>query len=179
MLFHHRPAAAGIAIISRYPLSALQILQPPPGGWFPGMVVQMKSPHGVVQLLNLHLRPAISDSGSVISGYFSTGPLRRNQISAFIKALDPKLPTIIAGDFNEDCEGAALQLLKGRGFQSVLPRFAPQAKTWRWNTLFGTIQSRLDHICYGKGLEPLNAEVLQLGRSDHLPVIASFLLKRR
>lgn len=42
----------------------------------------------------------------------------------------------------------------------------------------GTIHHRLDHIVYDPRLEALSARVLGAGRSDHLPVVATFVLQR-
>ena len=61
-----------------------------------------KTPLGEIQVLNVHLRPQVSDSGSVVSGYFTTDEIRHDQIHAFIEHLDPDLPTLILGDFNEN-----------------------------------------------------------------------------
>jgi endonuclease/exonuclease/phosphatase (EEP) superfamily protein YafD len=37
-----------------------------------------------------------------------------------------------------------------------------------------SIDYQLDHIFYSSQLEPLNAWVLEEGRSDHFPVVAIF-----
>lgn len=38
------------------------------------------------------------------------------------------------------------------------------------------MSQRLDHIVYGPALVPLDVHVLPAGRSDHLPVVATFTL---
>ncbi len=174
MAFLHSSGAGGMAVLSKTPFEADQPLMPPKGGWFPAWRVTVDSPIGPVQVLQVHLRPAISDKGSVVSGYFTTGPIRKDSIETFVESLEDDMPTLIVGDFNENEGGAAVSFLRERGLVSVLPQFAPEADTWRWTTSVGQVHSRLDHIVYDPALVPLNAEVLQAGRSDHLPVIAVF-----
>ena len=66
-------------------------------------------------------------------------------------------------------------MLLDRGMANTLPDFAPGAPTWRWRTSLGTLRTTLDHVLYDDRLEPLSAQTLQAGRSDHLPVVAVFV----
>ena len=128
-------------------------------------------------MLNVHLRPAISNGGSVVSGYFLTPPVREREIEAFAASLDPDIPTLVVGDFNEHENGRAGRWLRERGMRSALPEFSPYAKTWRWPTSVGlTLRGRYDHIVYDPRLEPLRVAVRPVGRSDHLPVVGVFAL---
>ena len=62
-----------------------------------------------------------------------------------------------------------------RGMRSVLPEFSPKQRTWRWETPLGELSQRLDHIAYDTSrLRPLAAHVIEAGRSDHFPVVATF-----
>jgi endonuclease/exonuclease/phosphatase (EEP) superfamily protein YafD len=177
MQFHHCCGAGGLAILSKYPVVKEELLEPPEqAGWFPAWRLVVDSPLGQVQVLNVHLRPPVSDGGSVVSGYFSTPPIRRAQIDAYQAALEPELPTLIVGDFNESASGSAIGLLDDRGYRSALPRFQGAQDTWRWNTSVGTITSQLDHIVHDDKLVPLGVRVLGAGRSDHLPVVGDFEL---
>ncbi|QDG53615.1 endonuclease/exonuclease/phosphatase family protein [Persicimonas caeni] len=176
MHFRHCCGAGGLAVLSKHPLRLADYMQAPRGGWFPGWRVVVDSPIGELQVLNVHLRPPVSDTGSVVSGYFSTGDIRRRQIETFWEKVDPEMPTLVVGDFNEDTDGDALEFLATRGLESALPEFEPSAQTWRWPTSVGQIDSRLDHVVYDERLRPLDARVLQAGRSDHLPVVATFVL---
>ena len=169
MLFRHSGGAGGLAILSRHPLRKEGYL-PSPSSWFPAWRLIVESNFGPVQLLAVHLRPPVSDSGSVVSGYFSTQDIRAQEIDAYLQELDPELPTVIAGDLNER-NGEAIELLNSSGYRSALPEFQGRAPTWRWNTSVGTIRSQLDHVLYDSRLVPLDARVLQTGRSDHLPVL--------
>lgn len=175
MEFRHCCGAGGLAVLSKYPLKAKEYIKAPRGGWFPGWRLVVESPIGPLQVLNVHLRPPVSDSGSVASGYFTTDTIRRTQMAAYWKRVESELPTVVAGDFNEDVDGDAVEFLAARGLESVLPEFAPSADTWRWQTSVGRLESRLDHIAYDRKLRALNAAVVDQGRSDHLPVVATFV----
>ena len=148
---------------------------PATAGWFPAMRVVLHTGLGPVQVLQVHLRPPFSDSGSVVSGYFTTPPVREAEIEGFTAALDADLPTLIVGDFNEGPGGSAIAVLRERGMKTALPEFAPGETTWRWRTSLGTLHHTLDHIVYDGRLEPIDTRVLRAGRSDHLPVIAVFV----
>jgi endonuclease/exonuclease/phosphatase (EEP) superfamily protein YafD len=171
---HHFRGAGGQAVLSRVPYKVVGQL-PARHGWFPALVIHAETDLGTIQVLSVHLRPPISDSGSVVSGYFTTGEIRRAEISDFFGELDSDLPTLVVGDFNES-DGDAIAFLRSRGLRSGLAEFAPNADTWRWQTSLGSVHSQLDHVVYSRRLEPLDVRVLQRGRSDHLPVVADFIL---
>jgi endonuclease/exonuclease/phosphatase (EEP) superfamily protein YafD len=172
--FHHVGGAGGLGVMSKLPIERIDYL--PARDWFPAARVVLKSPVGRLQVLNVHLRPPISTSGSAIRGYFVTPPVREQEISTFAAALDRNLPTLIVGDFNEDEGGRAVRWLRSNGYRSALPEFAPQAKTWRWRTSYLALNGRYDHLCYDARLTPLRVEVRNAGRSDHLPVVGVFAL---
>jgi endonuclease/exonuclease/phosphatase (EEP) superfamily protein YafD len=134
---------------------------------------------GRVQLLNVHLRPAVSDGGSYLSGAYSTPAIRETEIDTFYDRLSPDLPTIIAGDFNEEYDGKAVRFLLGKGMVSALRRYAPGQPTWRWDISVATLHWQLDHVFYDGRLDVLSAEVREAGRSDHLPVVAVITSAKR
>ncbi len=169
----HSAGAGGLAVLSTRPFSATVLENK--RGWFPALKVVAESALGPVQVLAVHLRPPVSDSGSFVSGYLTTSPLRRDELSAFLAALQPELPTLVAGDFNEGTSGDAVSALHGRGFRSVLPEFVPEAKTWGWDVGSVHLSAQLDHIAASRELEPLSAKVVKGGRSDHQPVVATFV----
>jgi endonuclease/exonuclease/phosphatase (EEP) superfamily protein YafD len=174
--FHHDAGAAGgLGVISKLPIERIDYL--PAKDWFPAARVVLMSPLGRLQVLNVHLRPPISNSGSAVSGYFSTPPVREQEIATFAAALDKSLPTLIVGDFNENERGRAARWLHANGYRSALPEFAPKAQTWRWRTSYLlSLNGRYDHLCYDARLTPLRVEVRNAGRSDHLPVVGVFAL---
>lgn len=173
--WHHQPMAGGQAVLSRRPFQVRAVL-PSPTRWFPALRVVAESPLGPLQVLALHLHPPITEDGSWVRGYFSTDSLRRTEIESFGAALEPGLPTLVLGDLNEGTSGAAVRWLERRGLRTVLPEYAPAAKTWRWLVGLGLflLSAQLDHIAYDETLEPLSARVLRTGSSDHFPVRAVF-----
>ena len=174
MAFKHWGGAGGLTVLSRLPLKEVEYL--PAVNWFPAARVVLDTPVGPLQVLNVHLRPAISDGGSVVSGYLRTPPVREREIETFAAALDPHVPTLIVGDFNENEGGRTLRWLRGRGMRSALPEFSPYARTWRWQASMIHLSGRYDHIVYDPRLEPLRVDVRRAGRSDHLPVVGVFAL---
>jgi endonuclease/exonuclease/phosphatase (EEP) superfamily protein YafD len=158
--WHHSEAAGGLAVLSKRPFEVKAVLA--------------KTALGNVQALVVHLRPPVDDEGSFVSGFFTTGPARKAEVDAFLAALEPGVPTLVVGDFNEGTSGEALRSLETQGFRSVLPEYHPHAKTWGWDVGPLHLSAQLDHIAYGTGFEPLDARVIVGGRSDHQPVIARF-----
>lgn len=172
---HTRLLAGGLGVLSKYPIVKIDTLE---GGepFFAWRVV-IDAPGGRLQVLDLHLRPPMSDSGSWVVGYFSTRGVRQREALAHIAKLDPALPAIAVGDFNEEDEGMAIAVFKERGFTSALPQFEPNATTWQWPVAGNTLRFRLDHLLYDKHFRAVDAEVVPAGRSDHAPVWAD--LERR
>lgn len=174
MAFKHCCGAGGLAVLSKRPIQPAEVIEPTEGGWFPAWRVVVDTELGPIQVLNVHLRPMLSDSGSVVSGYFTTPPLREAQIERYHAYLNPNMPTLVVGDFNEGSGGRAIAYLADRGFRTALPEFGGSQKTWHWPTSVGTVSAQLDHIVYDEQLEPMDVRVVPMGRSDHLPVWGVF-----
>ncbi|MCC6748546.1 MAG: endonuclease/exonuclease/phosphatase family protein [Deltaproteobacteria bacterium] len=171
--YRHSAGAGGLAVLSRHPIRHDRYI-PSPLGWFPAWRVVLETPVGPLQVLQLHLRPPVSDGGSWVSGYFTTRDFRARELRHFASYLAPELPTLAVGDFNEGHDGRAVRALRGTGLQSALAEFAPSATTWHWPTALGELRFTLDHILYSRDLDALDARVLSAGRSDHYPVVAVF-----
>lgn len=168
--------AGGLGVMSRWPIAKVETLTDGPGPFFAHRVV-IDAPGGAFQVLNLHLRPPMSDSGSWLVGYFSTRGHREREARAHIAKLDPALPALAVGDFNEEDEGMAIAVFTARGFTSALPRFQPNATTWQWPVGGRTLRFRLDHVLHDRHFRAVGAAVIDRGRSDHAPVWAD--LERR
>ncbi len=170
--FREGPGAGGMAVLSKYPLTEQEWIEPPEGGWFPAWRMVFKTPIGPLQVLSVHLRPQMSESGSVVSGYLTTPPVREAEIARYQKRLKADLPTLIAGDFNEGRRGLAIRYLDRRGYRSALQDFTRDTDTWRWRSSVGYVSAELDHVVVGEKLEALEVRVLGSGNSDHLPILA-------
>jgi endonuclease/exonuclease/phosphatase (EEP) superfamily protein YafD len=176
--FHHWAGAGGLGVLSRVPIEDGGLLLPEGEGWFPGWRLVVRTSFGPVQVLSVHLHPPVSEGGSFVAGYFTTASTREAEIARFYAHLDPALPTLVVGDFNE-ADGRAVRYLTARGLRSALPEFHPKAITWTWPTSVMTLRDRLDHVFYDARLEPLSAEVLAHGQSDHFPIVAVLAPARR
>lgn len=169
-------AAGGMGVLSRWPITAVEQLRSDAGPFFAWRIV-VAAPGGPLQLLNVHLHPPMDvESGSWVIGYFSTRAIREREARDHVAKLDPALPTIVAGDFNEEDEGRAIAVFRARGLASALPRFHPDADTWQWPAGGATLRFRLDHVLYDEtAFRAIGAGVIDQGRSDHAPVWADLV----
>jgi len=170
----HSRAAGGLAVLSKVPISAEEVIPSPERGWFPAQRLVVDTTFGALQILNVHLRPAI-DGGSWIKGFMTTPPLRRREIETYWRKLAKNLPTVIAGDFNEDMTGQAISYLT----KQSLSRVATQGPTtWRYQ-VHGTsgvsdlLKLDIDHVMIDKQLKASDALVIDAGASDHRPVVVT------
>lgn len=159
--------AGGLGVLSRFPLSAHRVL--PAVIKHPASLVQVHTPGGEVQVLNVHLRSVLRKGRSFVAAYFSVGSDHVQELRGFLAASRP-MPTLIVGDFNENPGGPATEWLERRGFVDALPRHRRAQHTWR--TLGGALRLALDHILFDGAFESLDAWVVPSGNSDHLPVVA-------
>ena len=182
MMFRHCCVAGGLGVLSKYPVRELEYIEPPEGGWFPGWHLSVQSPLGELQVLNVHLRPQLGDSGAnlggVLSGMVTTPPIRKEQIQLYASHLQAGTPALIAGDFNENEQGGAVSWLEAHGLHSALPDFSRE-DTWSWQTSLGRLSRRFDHIVTSRELRALSARVVEAGHSDHRPVFALLELDER
>lgn len=166
MAFRHEGGAGGLAILSRRPFETRAWIEPAAeGSWFPAWAVLAETPLGKVQVLNVHLRPPLPPSA-----YFRTKAVRREEIRRAAGALDPALPALVCGDFNEK-DGKAVGWLESEGFTDALPEFEG-TETWRGRVYSVPLSDQLDHVLYSRHLRCASARVLKEGGSDHFPVAA-------
>jgi endonuclease/exonuclease/phosphatase (EEP) superfamily protein YafD len=174
MHFRHpiERAGGGCAFISKWRSTEVTYV-PSNSGWFDAWIRFFHTPAGPVQVLNVHLRPPVSDRGSFgPSGYLGTGDDRLLELERFFAALRPNVPAIVAGDFNDHENSAVIDWLEAKKFANALPQFDRRTPTWRWRYGLVTFRRRMDHIVYSPELYCYNAAVLPAGASDHFPVLA-------
>ncbi len=70
MVFRNRGDAGGLAVLSRLPFR-IDFLAPPEDGWFPAARVIVETSFGTIQVLSVHLHPAVSEGGSFLTGHFT------------------------------------------------------------------------------------------------------------
>lgn len=166
-----RLPAGGMGVLSRYPIASIEELDSVGGPFFAWRVV-VDAPGGPLQVLDVHLRPPMSDSGSWVVGYFSTREDREHEIAWHVSRLDPKLPTLVVGDFNEEGDGRAVTVVKDRGFTDAIAQFAGATRTWEWPVGRFMLQFQLDHLLYDDRFVARAAGIVEAGRSDHKPIWA-------
>jgi len=166
--------AGGMGVLSRFPIVDLEEL-PPAGGPFFAWRVVLDTNVGRVQVLNVHLRPPMSDGGSWVVGYFSTRESRLREIEAHARSLAPSLPTLVVGDFNEEADGLAVQALAKRGFIDAIATLHGNTPTWHWPLKGITLTFQLDHLMHDARLVATTSTIVRAGRSDHFPIWADFV----
>jgi len=174
--FHSARGAGGIAFMSKHPLNNTRPLKAA-DGWFPGLITEVESALGSVQVLNVHLRPPLSDSGSAtLSAYYNSPDIHRKELTGFLKSANFDNPLIIAGDFNENEARAAVNELLSKGFTDALSMYDTESKTWAWKVFPGiNLSNRYDHILFNRRLACTGAGVGAIDASDHRPVIAALV----
>jgi len=169
MLFHAALGSDGLGILSRYSLQE-QGFHADPIGQHPSWHVIADTPMGPVQLLNLHLRSVFRGETTKVDSYFNLSSDHLEEIQKFSSECVPGMPTIAAGDYNEEPTGSAVEFLQSKGYRNALPLYHPGQGTWR-NPPAWQFEQTIDHILFDHGFDPLNAWVEDRGNSDHLPVV--------
>lgn len=175
MQFVTRGGAGGMAVLSRLPLLHA-VTTESAAGWFPSLRVVVAIDPTPIQVVSVHLRPPYARYGGFLTGYFTTSGHRRREVEVALRHLDPDLPTLVVGDFNEG-SGPALGWVRYEGMTCALHTAEPSAHTWHWTwPVIGTASAKLDHVFHDDRLTPVEARVVEAGASDHLPVYAAFAL---
>jgi endonuclease/exonuclease/phosphatase family metal-dependent hydrolase len=171
--------AGGIAIISKYELYDANLIEPN-DNWFPAFYAWVDTPIGKIQILNVHLKPPLSEEGKVSAGaYLKTGDEHLMELDWFLGRTDPNQPMIILGDFNGNEKDKAIRRLIETGWTDALSRYDKKTNTWVWKTSAGLeIKNRYDHILYNGFLDCTAARVTNIEASDHFPVTAVIIQKQ-
>jgi len=178
--FHEWGQAGGVAVMSRYPLRNIRLLEPT-AGWWPALLAEVETPLGSVQVLNVHLKPPLAADGCVtVDAYCRAPDVHLREVAGFLDEVDRDSPLIVAGDFNENQTGKAVRWLQEQGLTDALSIFDQRSKTWRWKTLLGIVlNDRFDHILFNRALMCTGATVENVTASDHRPVRAVFVETQR
>lgn len=179
-VFKEWGGAGGLGILSKYEIDDAKLFEPVEGGFFPALFAQIQTPLGKVQFLNLHLRPAVSDRGSVtLYAIYDNPNIHLDEIRHFLSKINSGQPLIIAGDFNEDDGGKAVRFLVDNGFKDSLNIFDSSTKTWGTELSLGIkLKERLDHIMFNAYFKCSGARVMQVEASDHMPIEAVYIENR-
>ncbi|KFE68844.1 endonuclease/exonuclease/phosphatase family protein [Hyalangium minutum] len=161
--------AYGIALLSRFPLEALEEYPlPVPRGAEPRTLAHalMRVDGREVSVYVTHLirRPFNGDAR-----------VRQSALIAALLAKDPR-PKLLMGDLNDAPDSRPVRLLRrsltdvaaasGQGSAGTYPLPLPFAPALR-----------IDYVLACDSFEPVRSEVLHVGASDHYPVVADVRLK--
>ncbi len=175
--FRHYPGASGLAVLSKFPFHTTYYGYPGIG-WHPGWIMIIKTSIGKIQFANLHLQPPLVAEGKMgflLSGYFAAPMTRLKEVKFYYQRLNPRLTTIIVGDFNEGNQGYAAKFFRKHGFIDVLINQQVTSYTWKWKLGPVTLSERLDHMFCSRNLRPTKVQILHEGDSDHYPLIVDFM----
>lgn len=149
---------AGNAILSRFPLRPLEVVQLPGRRPFWNPTGNRRLLWAEVHLAGLPLRV-----GSVRNDSFDLVNNER-QVRSLLGSLPPG-PVLLAGDFNAEPGDPPLRLLRESG------RFAGR---FDGPATFPSTGRRIDYVLAPAGWSLVEERVLPLELSDHLPVLAVF-----
>jgi endonuclease/exonuclease/phosphatase family metal-dependent hydrolase len=161
----------GLGFLARVPAKEVAYV-PSETGWFDGWIMKFDTAIGPVQVLNVHLRPPVSDGGSWVSGYFTTSGDRRLEMETYYGSKEPATPTLVLGDFNDNETSPVVRWLEKKGMANALPQYDHYHPTWEWQTSVVTLKRRMDHVLYSPEFDCAAARVIPAGASDHFPVEA-------
>ncbi len=166
MVFHPWDPDGGMGVLTSRALSVHQRFDSPVGK-FPATCLVVDTAIGPIRALHVHLHPPL-DSGGLVTGYFTTTGKRATEIQAYSGCFGVT-PDLVLGDFNEE-EGDATAHVEGLGLRDAASAYPPVTRTWRWDSDFGELTGRPDHVYYGPSLTPTAVDVLEIGASDHRPL---------
>lgn len=171
-IFKPQVDGGGLAVLTKYPVSHQRYIHAAIG-WHPGWIFNVKRSSETLQIANLHLTPPLINKKNLtfsLSAYFYSPEIRAREVDFYFQLIQPNIPTIIAGDFNEGDNGFVTQFLHQHGFTDVRFASGRQPGTWRWKLGFITVQQQLDHIFYDRSFAETKAQVYYAGDSDHYPL---------
>gem|GEM_PF-516478 len=143
-----------------------------PVTWFPAQHVVLRWGHARLQIMNVHLRPAIGSREAWWDANAATIADRDREMAVYLGSLVPDVSAFIVGDFNDPNHGGVLKTLDGAGFVSALGATHVDGPTWRWAGE-PPLEVQLDHVVIDpKHFDAVRGEVRHIGRSDHFPIVA-------
>ena len=168
-----RFAAERFGFLSRHPIKQLSFL-PPKHGLFGAYVAQVALKDRNVQIVNVHLQPAILRRGGGLAQAYAAlvamEQTHEKEISYLFERIDKDLPTLILGDFNSVSTFHAPTFLKERGLADSFAQVheEPDAHfTWHWPLKYGQWSLRIDYIFHSPHFATRESRILRSEASDH------------
>lgn len=168
----HPSGSAGLGFLSIWPIED-RGLTDLGDGWHPAWHVYVTTPSGKLDVLVVHLKPVATGGFNTVSAVTTLGSDHVKEMKLYVEKIAKDYPVVVLGDFNEGPDGAAVRYLEDHGFQNALPLYRPGQFTWKApRSVGGQFTQTIDHILFDGQLESLNAYTMNIGVSDHIPVVA-------
>lgn len=168
---------AGLGVCAKTPILEAEVLDSPVE-WFPAMRAVVETRGGPIQILDVHLRPAVAAADRWWEENRATRGLRRREMAAYVRRLAPELPTVVVGDINDVAGSDVLATLDRAGFESALPLLGDGTVTWRWAGTTPPLEAQLDHVLFARSrFQAERAAVLTGGASDHDAILVTLAFR--
>ena len=174
-------AAERFGILSRHPIQEAKF-SPAQHGLFGTYLLKVRHGKETLQIANVHLSPFFirgerTGLKAVFAALLQLEQTHRKELESLLDILDPKLPTLIAGDFNSLSNSHALKQLTDKAFQDSFAAVTDNPDrhhTWHWQfpNKF-ELKFRVDYIFHSRHFKTESSEILRSAGSDH------FLLKSK
>ena len=168
-----RFAAERFGFLSRHPIKRLSFL-PPKHGLFGAYVAQVAVGDRNVQVVNVHLQPAIlrrgGGVGQAFSALFAMEQTHKKEIAYVFERIEQDVPTLVLGDFNSLSTFQAPTFLKERGLVDSFAQVHEEPDshfTWHWPLKYGQWSLRIDYIFHSPHFATRKSSVLRSKGSDH------------
>jgi endonuclease/exonuclease/phosphatase family metal-dependent hydrolase len=177
-VFKSGDAASGFGFLSKLPLENVRFVEPK-HGFFGTYLADVSAGGKSVQLVNVHLQPAIPKDGAgaaaIIVLYQKMEATRAKEMERIGELLAKDRPVVVLGDFNSLPGGAGMTLLTGRGFTDSFAEANPaekQATTWHWKQQGSEVKLRFDYIFPSRDIRTLESRIVPSDASDHDLVVS-------
>jgi endonuclease/exonuclease/phosphatase family metal-dependent hydrolase len=177
-VFKPGDAASGFGFLSKRPLANVRFLEPK-HGFFGTYLADVMAGGKSIQLVNVHLQPAIPKDGAgaaaIIALYQKTETTRAKEMERIGGHLAKNRPVVVLGDFNSLPGGMATAPLAGRGFKDSFAETNPdrtQATTWHWTWRGTEVKFRFDYIFPSRDFRTIESRIIPSDASDHDLVVS-------
>ncbi len=166
------PGVGGVMVLSRFAIDEVRQVSLSEPGTRETAVVVLDVDGRPLQVVPVHLTSPCPRCGTSITERLELeGKRRPAELASVLRAVDPRVPVVVGGDFNSTDRSEPYRLLTHVGFEDP-HRVAGSGPGFTWpNDRWWTPVLRIDWILT-RGMVAVDAWVGSGGHSDHRPVIA-------
>ncbi len=165
------PGVGGVTVLSRFPVVDVRTVSMAEAGARETAVVVLDVDGRALQVVSIHLTSPCPTCGASLTERLEVeGERRPAEMAAVLRALDPRVPAVVGGDFNSTDRSEPYRLLATVGFEDP-HRAAGSGPGFTWpNDQLWFPVLRIDWVLT-RGLVSVDAWVGDGGASDHRPVV--------